>query len=62
MARKVAPEAERIDQVVAEGLRLIGLPTESAASLPGVPSQFPQEAKSTENVPTFKVTIGNASR
>jgi hypothetical protein len=55
-------EAERIDQFVAEGLRLIGLPIDSEASLPNVPPQFPNASEPTAKVPAFKVTIGNASR
>jgi hypothetical protein len=55
-------EVERIDQFVAEGLRLIGLPANSDASLPSIPPQLPRASEPTENVPTFKVTIGNASR
>jgi len=55
-------EVERIDQFVAEGLRLIGLTADSDASLPSMLPQLPSASEPTENVPTFKVTIGNASR
>jgi hypothetical protein len=55
-------EAERIDQFVAAGLRLIGLPTDAVASLSKLPSQFPGASNPTENVPTFNATIGNTSR
>jgi hypothetical protein len=52
-------EAERIDQRVADGLRMIGL--SSHGDYPALPS-IPREAKPTETPPAFKVTIGNASR
>jgi len=55
-------EVERIDQFVAEGLRLIGLTPDSDVSVPSIPPKLPSASEPTENIPTFKVTIGNASR
>jgi hypothetical protein len=54
-------EAKRIDEYVAEGLRLIGLPAADLAALPSLPRQVPISSKPTENAPA-KVTIGDASR
>jgi hypothetical protein len=55
-------EAERIDRFVAEGMRLIGLPNDTAAPLSSVPQLVPSASKPTENAPPLKMTIGNAIR
>jgi len=55
-------ETKKIDEFVAESLRIIGLSDTSGASIPNLPSSPHDPSAAEENVPVFKMTIGDASR
>jgi hypothetical protein len=54
-------DAKQIERLVAEGLRILGLPQGTDLMLPNIPQQISSETKSV-NVPTIHTSIGNSTR
>jgi hypothetical protein len=56
-----ADAVERIDRLVADGLRMIGMSQRPEGTLPNIPREIPADPKP-ENAPILRTSISDTSR
>jgi hypothetical protein len=56
-----ADAIEQIDRLVADGLRIIGMPQSLDGMLPNIPREIPADPKP-KNAPILRTSISDASR